>query len=142
MLTAVLYAMQEENVWRDFGLFNALDQIVGLMDFACDVENFAQKLSENGNNVYRYNMCILSKVDYFLFRIASLSNYLTNHRYFYNHRSSADPWPSYSGVKHGDELEFLFGVPLRQSLVHNYSDDEIILSEDIVNYWTTFASRG
>ena len=65
MLTAVLYAMQEENVWRDFGLFNALDQIVGLMDFACDVENFAQKLSENGNNVYRYNMCILSKVDFY-----------------------------------------------------------------------------
>ena len=62
MLTAEVYATREENVGRDFGLFNALDQIVGHMDFACDVENFAQKLSQNGNNVYRYDTRILSKL--------------------------------------------------------------------------------
>ena len=61
MLTAEVYATREENIERDFGLFNALDQIVGQMDFTCDVENFAQKLSENGNNVYRYDICVLSK---------------------------------------------------------------------------------
>ena len=94
----------------------------------------------------RYSVLTLTKYDDVLFilvKIGGLNNFfLKNHRYFYNHRSSADPWPSYSGVKHGDELEFLFGVPLRQSLDHDYSDGEITLSEDIVNYWTTFASRG
>ena len=33
-------------------------------------------------------------------------------RYLYEHRSSADPWPEWSGVKHGDELEFTFGIPI------------------------------
>ena len=43
-------------VWmeKDFGLFNALDQIVGDLDFTCDVEEFAERLSKNGNSVYRY----------------------------------------------------------------------------------------
>ena len=62
MFTAEVYATRDENIGKEFGLFKALDQIVGQMDFACDVENFAQKLSENGNNVYRYEICILSKV--------------------------------------------------------------------------------
>ena len=39
---------------KDFGLFNALDQIVGDLDFTCDVEEFAERLSKNGNSVYRY----------------------------------------------------------------------------------------
>ena len=36
--------------WKDedFGLFNALDQIVGDLDFTCDVEKFAERLSKNG----------------------------------------------------------------------------------------------
>ena len=57
-MTAEEYALRVENQ-GDFGLFNALDQIIGQMDFACNVENFAQKLSENGNNVYRYDICFL-----------------------------------------------------------------------------------
>ena len=38
----------------DYGLFNALDQIVSDLDFACPVEDFAEKLSENGNSVFRW----------------------------------------------------------------------------------------
>ena len=37
----------------EYGLFNALDQIVSDLDFACPVEDFAEKLSENGNSVFR-----------------------------------------------------------------------------------------
>ena len=36
-----------------FRLFNALDQMVGDSDFVCNVEELAQKLSENGNDVFR-----------------------------------------------------------------------------------------
>ena len=35
------------------GLFKALDQMAGDSDFVCNTEEFAQALSDNGNNVYR-----------------------------------------------------------------------------------------
>ena len=48
------------------------------------------------------------------------------YRYFYNHQSSVDAWPTWSGSKHGDELEFTFGVPLRSPKL--YSAQEIKFS--------------
>ena len=48
------------------------------------------------------------------------------YRYFYNHQSSVDTWPTWSGSKHGDELEFTFGVPLRSPKL--YSAQEIKFS--------------
>jgi acetylcholinesterase len=94
-------------------LFKALDLMAGDSDMTCNTEEFAQKMSNNGNKVYRY---------------------------FYNHRSSVDPWPKWSGVKHGDELEFTFGTPLRNP--HLYNANEIKLARDIIIYWTNFAKTG
>ena len=37
----------------NFTLFNALDQMVADSDFVCSVEGLAEKLSKNGNNVFR-----------------------------------------------------------------------------------------
>ena len=62
-------------------------------------------------------------------------------RYYYTQRSSTDQWPSYTGVKHGDELEFTFGHPIT-NLTGNYPEDEAQLSEYIVDYWLNFVIDG
>ena len=94
-------------------LFKALDRMVGDADMTCNTEEFAQKLADNGNRVYRY---------------------------YYNHQSSVDPWPTWSGSKHADELEFTFGVPLRKP--QKYSAHEIKFTRDIITYWTNFVKNG
>ena len=59
------------HAYRNFPKFESFDQMVGDMDFSCSVESFAEALSGNGNDVYRY---------------------------YYSHRSSRDPWPRYREV--------------------------------------------
>eukprot|EP00095_Tigriopus_kingsejongensis_P008411 maker-scaffold9_size846264-snap-gene-7.26 protein:Tk08411 transcript:maker-scaffold9_size846264-snap-gene-7.26-mRNA-1 annotation:"PREDICTED: acetylcholinesterase-like" len=95
------------------GRFKALDRMAGDFAFVCDVEGFAQDLSENGNQVYRYH---------------------------FDHRSSQDPWPEYTGSKHGDEIEFMFGVPLETPEL--YMAKEVGLAEDMVTYWLNFVKAG
>ena len=94
-------------------LFKAVDLMAGDIDMSCNTEEFAQKLSERGNRVYRY---------------------------FYNHQSSVDPWPTWSGAKHGDELEFTFALPMRNPQL--YSAKEIKFARDIITYWTNFVKNG
>ena len=94
-------------------LFKALDLMAGDVDMSCNTEEFAQKMSERGNRVYRY---------------------------FYNHQSSVDPWPTWSGAKHGDELEFTFALPMRNPEL--YSAKEIKFARDIITYWTNFVKNG
>jgi carboxylesterase type B len=61
-------------------------------------------------------------------------------RYYYAHRASNDPWPSWSGVKHGDEIDFTFGLPLNDP--GEFMADELDLATDVVTYWTNFAKTG
>ena len=61
-------------------------------------------------------------------------------RYFYGEQSSQDEWPKWSGVKHGDELEFSFGIPLANP--KQYDVDEIGLARDILTYWINFVKNG
>ena len=44
-------------------------------------------------------------------------------------------------MKHGDELEFTFGLPLSNS-VHNYTEAERVFSLKIMKYLTDFAKTG
>ncbi len=69
-------------------------------------------------------------------------HFQTIYRYKYAHRSSLDPYPAYTGVKHGDDLEFVFGTPLFEDLSEKYQDEEVALAEDIVNYWSNFVKTG
>ncbi len=66
----------------------------------------------------------------------------TIYRYKYAHRSSRDPYPAYTGVKHGDDVEFVFGTPLFDNLSEEYQEEEVELAEDLVNYWSTFVKTG
>ena len=53
-------------------------------------------------------------------------------RYYYNHQAYLEPWPKYTGSKHGDEIEMIFGIPLYNS--GNYNEADIDLSENIMSY--------
>lgn len=103
----------QDRVPGQFNRFNAIDQAAGDVDFACGTEEFAQAMTAKGSKVYRY---------------------------FYNHRSSRDSFPSWSGSKHGDEIEFTFGGPV--NFPEKYESNEIKLSNDIVSYWLNFIKYG
>jgi len=62
--------------------------------------------------------------------------------YLYNfvHRSSQNPWPHWMGVMHQYEIEFVFGIPLNNSL--NYTTYERELSLLMMTRWANFAKHG
>jgi len=90
-----------------------LDRMVGDFDFTCPVVDFAHRYAETGNNVYFY---------------------------YFNERASNNPWPTWTGVLHGDEIAFIFGDPLNKS--RNYDQAEIRLSKRMMGYWANFAKTG
>lgn len=92
---------------------DALDKMVGDYQFTCNVNEFAHRYAETGNNVYMY---------------------------YYKHRSVISPWPSWAGVIHGDEISFVFGEPLNPG--KNYAPQEIELSKRMMRYWANFAKTG
>ena len=92
---------------------DALDRMVGDYAFTCPVVNFAHRYAETGNNVYFY---------------------------YFNERASNNPWPTWTGVLHGDEIAFIFGDPLNKS--RNYDAAEIGLAKRMMSYWANFAKTG
>jgi len=53
---------------------------------------------------------------------------------------------SVSGANHGEELEFVFGVPLYGSFPWkanvSYTDEEVTLAKAVMTLWTNFATTG
>lgn len=92
---------------------DALDKMVGDYQFTCNVNEFAHRYAETGNSVYMY---------------------------LFTHRSQGNPWPSWTGVMHGDEINYVFGEPLDPA--KNYHSQEIELSKRMMNYWANFAKTG
>lgn len=92
---------------------DALDKMVGDYQFTCNVNEFAHRYAETGNNVYMY---------------------------LFTHRSLGNPWPSWTGVMHGDEINYIFGEPLDPA--KNYQTQEAELSRRMMNYWANFAKTG
>ncbi|XP_041669150.1 acetylcholinesterase-like [Cheilinus undulatus] len=60
--------------------------------------------------------------------------------YSFDHRSSVNPWPEWMGVMHGDEIEFVFGMPLNASL--GYTKDEVNMTKKFMKHWANFARTG
>uniref|UniRef100_A0A4W6E800 Carboxylic ester hydrolase n=2 Tax=Lates calcarifer TaxID=8187 RepID=A0A4W6E800_LATCA len=87
--------------------------VVGGKYFFCPVLEFAQKYSYHGGNLYFY---------------------------FFEHRSTINPWPEWMGVMHGYEIEFVFGMPLIPSL--GYQEEELAMSKRMIKHWTNFAKTG
>lgn len=92
---------------------DALDKMVGDHHFTCNVNEFAHAYAEAGNNVYMY---------------------------FFNHRSSHNLWPSWAGVLHADEINYVFGEALNPK--KRYLPAEIDLSKRMMRYWSNFAKNG
>lgn len=92
---------------------NALDKMTGDFKFACGVNEFAQRYAEEGNDVFMY---------------------------YFTQRSEKDPWPQWTGIKHGDEIDYIFGGPLNQTL--QFSDKEKEFSRRVMRYWANFARTG
>lgn len=94
---------------------DALDKMVGDYHFTCNVNEFAHRYAEMGgsNNVYMY---------------------------YYTHRSSTQLWPTWTGVLHADEINFVFGEPLNPT--KGYQPQEIALSKKMMRYWANFARTG
>uniref|UniRef100_A0A1I7XSY7 Carboxylic ester hydrolase n=1 Tax=Heterorhabditis bacteriophora TaxID=37862 RepID=A0A1I7XSY7_HETBA len=61
--------------------------------------------------------------------------------YYFDQPSSANPWPKWTGVMHGYEIEYVFGVPIYNETA-GYTKREQILAEKIMQYWSSFATTG
>ena len=91
-----------------------LDSLQGDISFSCSVVELAEKYADQGNNVFMY---------------------------YFTHRTSANPWPEWTGVMHGYEIDHVFGAPLSSSH-HRYHEAEQQLSSEMVSYWSNFAKFG
>ena len=58
----------------------------------------------------------------------------------FGHRTQNTPWPAWTGTKHGDELAYVFGDPLRQESIGSYSDEERSFARRIISLWTAFSN--
>ncbi|XP_063298682.1 cholinesterase [Pelobates fuscus] len=90
-----------------------MNEIAGDYNFICPLLEFTKRNTELGNSAYLY---------------------------FFNHRSSKLAWPSWMGVVHGYEIEFVFGIPMHRRL--NYTRAEETLSRSVMKYWANFAKTG
>ncbi|KAL4646981.1 cholinesterase-like [Arapaima gigas] len=92
---------------------NALNHIVGDLFFTCPMLDFAHSAAAFGRRVFMY---------------------------FFEHRSSINPWPEWMGVMHGYEIEFVFGLPLNDNL--GFTDKEKAMSRRMMKHWANFARTG
>jgi len=91
-----------------------LDDMVGDVAVVCPLLDLADKRSEGGEgSVYFYHFV---------------------------QRSSQNPWPEWMGVMHGYEIEFVFGLPLDESLKYTAHEQE--LSRNMMKLWANFARTG
>lgn len=67
------------------------------------------------------------------------SGHASAYYYYFNHNSSMKGWGAWTGTMHGDEIDYVFGGPLRKS---GYTSDEKRLSLHMIQIWTAFARNG
>ncbi|KAM3172759.1 hypothetical protein ACTXT7_013881 [Hymenolepis weldensis] len=96
-----------------------LDDLTGELDFVCSTLLFARLLSNIPN----------SKLQYFNFM----------------HKTSGSQFPSWTGLMHGYEIEYVFGMPFSQpftSQYYKFTPAEEELSKRVMKYWANFARTG
>lgn len=96
-----------------------MDDLSGELDFICPTVLFAGLLSNIQD----------SKVQYFNFM----------------HKTVGSQFPNWTGVMHGYEIEYVFGMPFSEEFKKNYynfTEDEAKLSRRVMRYWANFARTG
>uniref|UniRef100_L7M7Q1 Carboxylic ester hydrolase n=1 Tax=Rhipicephalus pulchellus TaxID=72859 RepID=L7M7Q1_RHIPC len=91
-------------------------QAIGDAFLRCPEVFFAEKLSQHNSSVYYYNMVYNSETDTHL-----------------------DHW---LGLTHFEDVQYVFGVPLRDSPARNYSSTDAEFSRHIIDIWVTFSKTG
>lgn len=85
---------------------------VGDFKLLCPTAYFAESYSRYGKDVYFY---------------------------FFSHRPSTTPWAKWMGVAHYEEVQFVFGSPVKKN---KYTDEEVELSKLMMKMWSNFAKYG
>ena len=62
-------------------------------------------------------------------------------RYKFSVRSPSDPWPTWSGVRHGSELEYVFGRPIADP-ASGFGVKDASISRFIIESWSNFIKSG
>ncbi|XP_070581216.1 neuroligin-2-like [Ptychodera flava] len=64
--------------------------------------------------------------------------------YFYrfDYISEYSPWPSWTGVPHGEDLLYVFGVPYETDRPRQWTDRDRNVSDTVMSLWTNFAKYG
>ncbi|GBN96406.1 Acetylcholinesterase-1 [Araneus ventricosus] len=60
--------------------------------------------------------------------------------YFFTHRPTNTPWAEWMGVAHFEEVQFVFGRPVR--VPEDYNTAEVSLSAQVMKMWANFAKDG
>lgn len=92
---------------------NKMGSALGDLMFVCPTMKLSDKLFKLGKNVYMY---------------------------LFSHRAYNSVWGKWMGVTHHDEINLVFGLPLRYPNL--YHGDDIDLSKRIMKTWTYFAKTG
>lgn len=100
-----------------------VNQMVGDYFFTCDSLWMADKLTEKRNGKEKTGQVFI---------------------YHFAQTTSANPWPEWTGVMHGYEIEFVFGAPLVNASAYKKEkiDREEKFSKKVIEYWTSFATNG
>lgn len=92
--------------------------------FYCPCDEVARTFRQRGNTVYKY-----------------LFNHIPSRSIYTVVPSNLPIW-EWRGVGHAEDIPFLFGCPFRPNWPHNYTEEEKVLSLDMMRYFSNFAKEG
>ncbi|KAH6930283.1 hypothetical protein HPB50_012295 [Hyalomma asiaticum] len=102
---------------RDYQkLRSELGQAIGDAFLRCPEVFFGERVSQHKSHVYYYNMAYKSET-----------------------ATHLDPW---LGLTHFEDVQYVFGLPLRDSPPRNYSSADAEFSRDIMDIWVAFSKTG
>ncbi|VDN15281.1 unnamed protein product [Dibothriocephalus latus] len=110
---------------------NRLEKISSDRSFKCPTIDFARVIVNEQRAVHKHPS----------------KRSVTRPTYFYEftHRTKSLPWPTWAGVMHGYEIEYVFGIPfspLFTEAFYGFTDEERELSDVMMTYWANFARTG
>ncbi|KAI8498415.1 hypothetical protein Bbelb_236170 [Branchiostoma belcheri] len=140
-------AYTESLITREQFLAGIWYTIAGINDFAVDAAAFQYTDWENLNSpsMHRDALDRLYS-DYFFFCPDVMTGRghvregATAYMYRFAHRSSANPFLPWVGVFHGEELPFVFGLPLEP--LFGFTEAEKNLTLRMMRHWANFARTG
>nr|UEK51388.1 acetylcholine esterase-like protein [Parasacculina yatsui] len=94
-------------------ILKGIDKMVGDYQFLCGVVDFADAFASKSNEVFMYQ---------------------------FGQRAASSPWPRWMGTIHGDEIAYVFGIPLNSR--QGFSSEDAVLSKKMMRYWANFAKTG